>query len=261
MLTLSPDWMSQAVLVVMLVSLRLLGFFLVMPMFALRAISMRLRVVLSLVMAFGLLPLVPLAENQLLSAQVMQASYAFALLELLIGLTAGFVVRMSFLAVEFLAEVLSIQSGLSFAASTFKDPVLQSGLMGELLGMVTLAIAFLMNVHLLALDLVLRSFQVIPFGTYPAAWNFASMVELTQQGFVLGVVLTMPAIVVYFFFNLTQAMMSRVTPQMNLFSVGFAISVPVAFVLLALLLPAFPEVVQRALEAPVGLLRLGLTAP
>lgn len=253
--------MSQAVMVVMLVSLRLLGFFLVMPMFALRAISMRLRVVLSLVMAFGLLPLVPLAENQLLSAQAMQASYAFALLELLIGLTAGFVVRMGFIAVEFLAEVLSIQSGLSFAASTFKDPVLQSGLMGELLGMVTLAIAFLMNVHLLALDLVLRSFQVIPFGTYPAAWNFASMVELTQLGFVLGVVLTMPAIVVYLFFNLTQAMMSRVTPQMNLFSVGFAISVPVAFVLLALLLPAFPEVVQRALEAPVGLLRLGLTAP
>jgi flagellar biosynthetic protein FliR len=71
----------------------------------------------------------------------------------------------------------------------------------------------------------------------------------------------MPAFVVYFFFNLTQAMMSRVTPQMNLFSVGFAISVPVAFVLLALLLPAFPEVVQRALEAPVALLRLGLTAP
>jgi flagellar biosynthetic protein FliR len=261
MLTLSPDWMSQAVLVVMLVPLRLLGFFLVMPMFALRAISMRLRVVLSLVMAFGLLPLVPLAESQLLSAQAVQASYAFALLELLIGLTAGFVVRMAFIAVEFLAEVLSIQSGLSFAASTFKDPVLQSGLMGELLGMVTLALAFLMNVHLLALDLVLRSFQVIPFGTYPAAWNFASMVELTQQGFVLGVVLTMPAFVVYFFFNLTQAMMSRVTPQMNLFSVGFAISVPVAFVLLALLLPAFPEVVQRALEAPVGLLRLGLTAP
>lgn len=253
--------MQQLAMVVMLVSLRLLGFFMVMPMFALRAVSMRLRVVLSLVMALGLLPLLPMVQSQMIGPQALQAGYAFAILELLIGMTSGFVVRMGFMVVEFLAELLSIQSGLSFAASTFRDPVLQSGLMGELLGMVTLAIAFLMNVHLLALDLLLRSFQLLPFGSYPQAWNFASMIELVRHSFVLGLILTLPTFVVYFFFNITQAMLSRVSPQMNLFSVGFAISVPVAFVLLALLLPAFPEVVQRALEAPVELLRQGLAAP
>jgi flagellar biosynthesis protein FliR len=253
--------MQQLAMVVMLVSLRLLGFFMVMPMFALRAVSMRLRVILSLVMALALLPLLPMVQNQMPGAQAMQAGYVFAILELLIGMTAGFVVRTGFMVVEFLAEFLSIQSGLSFAASTFKDPVLQSGLMGELLGMVTLALAFLMNVHLLALDLLLRSFAVLPFGSYPQVWNFESMVQLVREGFILGLVLSLPSLVVYFFFNITQAMLSRVSPQLNLFSVGFAIFVPVAFALLALLLPAFPEVVERALEAPVNLLRQGLAAP
>jgi flagellar biosynthetic protein FliR len=259
-ITIGPEWMTQLTVVVMLVSLRLLGFFMVMPLFAMRAVSMRFRVVLSLVMAFGLLPLLPLMNSQSLTPEVMQASAVFAMLELALGMTAGFVVRIGFMAVEFLAEVLSIQSGLSFAANTIRDPVLQSGLMGELLGMVSLAIAFLMNVHLLALDLLLRSFWILPFGTFPSAWRFWPLLELMQQAFVLGVVLSMPTFVVYFFFNLTQAMMSRVSPQMNLFSVGFAISVPTAFVVLALLLPAFPEVVQRALEAPVALLRQGLGA-
>lgn len=255
MVTLSADWMTELTVVGMLASLRLLGFFIVMPLFALRAISMRLRVVLSMVLALGLLPLL---RTQVLPPEVLQASYLFAGIELVVGLTAGFIVRMGFMAVEFLAEVLSIQSGLSFAATTFRDPVLQSGLMGEFLGLLGLALAFLMNVHLLALDLLLRSFQFLPFGAFPSAWDAWAVVGLLQDAFALGVVLTLPALVVFFLFNLTQGMLARLSPQLNLFSVGFAISVPAAFVVLAMLLPAFPEIVQRALEGPLALLRQGL---
>jgi flagellar biosynthetic protein FliR len=109
------------------------------------------------------------------------------------------------------------------------------------------------------LDLLIRSFQVVPFGAFPTAWDVASLLGLVQQGFTLGVILSLPAMVVYFLFNLTQGILARVSPQMNLFSVGFAITVPVSFVILALMLPSFPEIVQRALEAPVSLVRLGLT--
>jgi flagellar biosynthesis protein FliR len=249
-------WMTQITVAITLMSLRLLGMFIAMPMFGLRVISMRLRVALSLAIAIGLAPGISPAS---MTEQVVQFSYVFAATELLIGLMVGFLIRLGFLAIEFLAEVLSIQSGLSFAASTFRDPVLQSGLMGELLGMVTLAIAFLMNVHLVVLDLLIRSFKVIPFGQFPKQWDVGALVTLIQHGFVFGVVLALPAIVVYFLFNLTQGMLARVSPQMNLFSVGFAITVPVSFVVLALILPSFPEVVQRALEAPVAMVRQGLS--
>jgi flagellar biosynthetic protein FliR len=255
-ITIDQAWMSQITVAITLMSLRLLGMMVAMPMFGLRAISMRLRVALSLVIAIGLAPGV---SPQSMDQQVLQFSYVFAATELLIGLVVGFLIRLGFLAIEFLAEVLSIQSGLSFAATTFRDPVLQSGLMGEMLGMVTLAIAFLMNIHLVVLDLLIRSFKVIPFGEFPTQWEAWALVALIQHGFTLGVILALPAMVVYFLFNLTQGMLARVSPQMNLFSVGFAITVPVSFVVLGLILPSFPEVVQRALEAPVALVRLGLT--
>lgn len=249
--------MSELVVVTLLMSLRLLGFFMLMPMFALRSVPIRLRIALTLVMAVALQPMMPKNWS---GDEIVKASYFFAMMELLIGLAAGFVMRMGFVVVEFLAEVLAIQSGLSFAASTFRDPVLQSGLMGELLGLLMLALAFLMNVHLLTLDVLLRSFQTVPFGSFPTAWNAWAMASLLQSSFMLGAILTLPAFVVYLFFNLTQAMLSRLSPQMNLFSIGFAISVPVAFVVLMLLLPAFPQLVDRVLQVPVDLLRQGLTA-
>jgi flagellar biosynthetic protein FliR len=45
---------------------------------------------------------------------------------------------------------------------------------------------------------------------------------------------------------------------MNLFSVGFAIMIPVVFLVLTLLLPSFGDLVQRALESPFELIRAGL---
>jgi flagellar biosynthetic protein FliR len=53
-------------------------------------------------------------------------------------------------------------------------------------------------------------------------------------------------------------MLARVSPQMNLFSIGFSVMIPIAFVVIAFMLPQFPEIVQRTLEEPVRLLRAGL---
>ena len=161
-------------------------------------------------------------------------------------------------AVDMLADVLSQQSGLSFAATLQHDAALASGLVGEFLGMVALALAFTLNIHLVMLELLVQSFKVLPLGTWPAAWSSSAVLVLIQEAFALGLILALPAIVIYFLFNMTQAILARVSPQMNLFSVGFAIMIPVAFLVMVLLLPAFGEVVQRSLESPFELIRAGL---
>jgi flagellar biosynthetic protein FliR len=59
-------------------------------------------------------------------------------------------------------------------------------------------------------------------------------------------------------FNMTQAFLGRTSPQMNLFSVGFAISIPLAFLVLVIILPDLPEVLKRSLEEPMSLIKQGL---
>jgi flagellar biosynthesis protein FliR len=255
MLPLSPDWMTQTVTVWMLISMRLLGCFLAMPLFAFRAAPLRLRVLLSLVLAFALLPWV---QTQLPSLSSMPPGYALAFIELATGLASGWMVRVGLTAVDMLADVLSQQAGLSFAATLQHDANLASGLVGEFLGMVALALAFVLNIHLVMVEVLFQSFTTLPLGTWPSAWNWASVLVLFQESFALGLVLALPAIVIYFLFNLTQAILARVSPQMNLFSVGFAIMIPVAFVVMVLMLPAFEDLVQRALQTPFELIRTGL---
>jgi flagellar biosynthetic protein FliR len=251
----SPDWLIHITEVLMLVSLRLLGLFLVMPLFAFRAVPMRLRVVLALLLAFGLAPLV---NRQAVPAEAMAPGYLMVFIELGIGMAAGFLVRVGLMAVDVLSEMLSIQSGLSFAVSYTHDPSLNSGLMAEFLGLLSLALAFVLNIHLLVLDVLMQSFRVLPFGVWPAAWQWNSLVALISQAFVLGLVLSLPAIAVYGLFNMTQSVLARVSPQMNLFSIGFSVMIPVAFAVLAFMLPLFPDLLLRALEEPMLLLRRGL---
>jgi flagellar biosynthetic protein FliR len=64
--------------------------------------------------------------------------------------------------------------------------------------------------------------------------------------------------VVYLLFYVIQAILARTSPQFNLFSVGFAITVPLAFLVLMIVLPDLPEFVTRSLEGPFTLIRKGL---
>ena len=172
MLPISPDWMTQTVTVWMLISVRLLGCFMTMPLFAFRSAPMRLRVLLALVIAFALVPLV---QNNLPPLASMPPGYALVFVELGVGLTSGWMVRIGLTAVDMLADVLSQQSGLSFAATLQQDANLASGLVGEFLGLLAIALAFTLNIHLVMLELLVQSFKVLPLGTWPAAWDWSSV--------------------------------------------------------------------------------------
>lgn len=256
MVPISQEWLSSNVTILMLMSLRLFGCMLTMPMFAFRAHPLRVRLVFALVLAFCLLPLaitklpvIPGAETSIFTAAV----------ELAIGLAAGWAVRIGVMAFDIVAEVVALQTGLSFAANAYQDPNLASGITAELMGLVALAIAFALNIHLVFIDLIVRSFWVLPFGTWPTAWDWNSVLSLVSQAFAFGVVLSLPVIVVYLVINAAQAVLVRVSPQLNLFAIGFAISVPIAFLILSIIIPAFPEAVERALEPVFTWLNSGLS--
>jgi flagellar biosynthetic protein FliR len=157
--------------------------------------------------------------------------------------------------------VLSFQAGFSFASAYFRDPTLDSGLVGQLLGLIVIALAFSLNIHLVLIDIVLQSFKKIPVGVWPNAWSSKGVVELVSASFRLGLILSMPILLVYMMFNLTQAFLGRTSPQMNLFSVGFAVSIPLAFLVIFMILPDLQIVLERSLENPMQLIRQGVQTP
>jgi len=255
MLTITADFFMQWATGLMFVSLRLFGIFLSMPLFAFRAFPMRLRLMVVLAIAVAILPgLIPQAKGFGLTPP----TFVAAGIELLIGVFIGFMIRLGLMAIELAAEILSNLTGLSFATNYVRDPNLASGLVGEFLGLTTLALMFALNVHLAVLEVVIESFKTLPFGQWPAVWSLPAVTVLIARAFQLGLVLSMPAIVVYLIFNVIQAVLARTSPQFNLFSVGFAIAVPLAFFVLMITLPDLPQFVARSVEAPFALIRQGL---
>ena len=255
MLSIPADFFLQWATGLMFVSLRIFGMFLSAPMFAFRAFPMRLRLMVTLMIATAILPGV---VDQVKVFGITPPTFMGAATELLIGVFVGFVIRLGLMAVEVAAEVLSIQTGLSFATGYTRDPNIASGLMGEFLGFTAIALAFVMNVHLALMEVIITSFKTLPFGQWPTVWALPAVTGLISRSFQLGLVLALPSIVVYLLFYVMQAILARTSPQFNLFSVGFAITVPLAFLVLIILLPDMPEFVGRVMEMPFSLIRQGL---
>ncbi len=255
MLTITADFFMQWATGLMFVSLRLFGVFLSMPLFAFRAFPMRLRLMVVLLIAIAILPGL---VQQTKGFGLTPPTFVAAGIELLIGVFVGFMIRLGLMAVEVAAEVLSILTGLSFATNYVRDPNLASGLMGEFMGLTTLALMFALNIHLAVLEVVIESFKTLPFGQWPTAWSLPAVTGMIARAFQLGLVLSLPAMVVYLIFNVIQAVLARTSPQFNLFSVGFAITVPSAFLVLMIVLLDLPQFVVRSVEAPFALIRGGL---
>ncbi|MBU3599760.1 flagellar biosynthetic protein FliR [Polynucleobacter sp. 30F-ANTBAC] len=255
MLTFNGDLIPQIVAIIMLVSFRVFGLFLTAPMFAFRALPMRLRVLTALVIGLAVAPMIQPDPTILMGTPT---TFVAAAMELAIGAIAGYVIRLGLMAFDVLAETLSMLAGFSFAATFGRDPTLSPGLLGEFLLLTAIALAFALNIHLVLIEILLDSFKAIPFGTWPSAWDMKGIISIIVKAFQFGMILSMPTIIVYLIFNMTQAILGRTSPQLNLFSVGFAVSVPIAFVLLIILLPDMPGLVSRILETPVDFVRKGL---
>ncbi|HAB47838.1 MAG TPA: hypothetical protein DCE31_06465, partial [Lautropia sp.] len=119
----------------------MIGLFVSAPFFALQSIPMRFRIALGLLLGFG----IPLETNVLssLSLTMSTASYAtLAVGEFLIGAVSGWLIRIGLMVFDVSAEVISIQTGLSFASSYNPDQALPSGVLGQVFGLLGLALIF-----------------------------------------------------------------------------------------------------------------------
>ena len=257
MLTMTGLQIEQYMAVFMFASLRVFGLFLTAPMFSFRTFPMQFRLFIAL--AFGVY-VMPMIANEVIPNPG-SITFFVSVLELSIGAFIGFLIRIGFMVIDVASEVLSFQSGFSFASTYFRDPNLESGLVGQLLGLIALALSFALNIHLVLIEIVLSSFKTIPVGTWPSAWTSQGVVDLVSASFRLGLILSMPILLVYMMFNLTQAFLGRTSPQLNLFSVGFAVSIPLAFLVIFMILPDLQIVLVRSLENPLQLIRQGLEAP
>jgi len=169
--------------------------------------------------------------------------------QIVIGVAIGFTMRIIFTAVEMAGNIASMQMGLGFA--TFFDPqnAAQTPVVGTFLGLIATLLFLALNGHLYMIEVLAQSFQSLPVASAPfSAAGWRALAGWGGEIFLAGLLLSMPILAALLITNLALGVMTRAAPQLNVFSVGFPITLTVGFVVLAIALPYFVPLFDRLIH-------------
>ncbi len=224
-------WVAQAGLPFLRVSM----VFVTAPLFAGRLVPARIRLALALVVTLVLVPVIPPppAIDPLSPAGLLAVTH-----ELLAGLVIGFILQLVFGAMVMGGHTIALGMGLGFASMV--DP--QNGVQVPVVSQYYLVLATLlflgMDGHLYLVQLLADSFRYAPAG--PATLDAESFHRLAAWGgrmFADGLLIAIPAVTALLLTNIAFGVVTRAAPQLNIFGVGFPVTLTLGFLLILFTLP------------------------
>ncbi|PTX90910.1 flagellar biosynthetic protein FliR [Opitutus sp. ER46] len=206
------------IIVWLMVFLRSIGVILQLPVIAGHAIPVTVRLGLSVGLATLLAHLVPSVPVPLAMWPLIVA----AGLEVIVGLALGFVVRITFAAIDMAGRLISTEVGMT-AMPGIGVPTPASEPVAGMLSAMAIVLFFLLGGHYAVLLAFAKSFQLAPAGRAmldPAS----SMVLIRSTGHMieLAVRIAAPFIAMNFLVNLAFSVLGRSVPKMNVFIVSFS---------------------------------------
>ena len=225
---------------------RILSCIALVPLFNSRSIPQRVKIGLSIFIAILITPMLPpmpdvelgSTEGLLIMAQ-----------QILIGASIGFAMRIVFSSIELAGDLIGLQMGLGFAVFYSPNSNANLPVVAQIFGLYALLMLLAMNGHLMIVDIIVRSFEFLPVQLgLGQGINIAGMVKVGGMIFSTGLLLALPLVVTLFIVNLSLGVLTRAAPQLNLFAVGFPITLALGIFLLALAMPTIGHLIQQILD-------------
>lgn len=229
---------------------RVFGVIATAPVFNNASLPVRVKLVAGLAITFALAPALPPLPP---IAPASWAGLAVLVQQGLIGIALGFAMRVVFAGIDLAGELIGLQMGLGFAV--FYDPqnAAQAPIVAELAGLLALLIFLALNGHLMMLALLAESFTALPVGSasFPAS-GWETLLRWAATIFSIGVLLALPLIAALLIANIALGVLTKVAPTLNLFAVGFPVTLMAGFAMLALSMPHFAPALERLFEQGYG---------
>lgn len=227
-------------------SVRSAAWLLVSPPFATRSIPGTVKgmfaVALALPVAAQIGPAVPeLSTGALISAVALQA---------VTGAALGFVTYLLFAAIQAAGDLIDLFGGFTLAAGYDPLSMSQTSVFGRYHQLLGLVLLFVTDAHLVIVAGFLRSYEAIPV-TEGVALDATADAVLTGIGqfFLAALEIAAPMVVVLFLADVGLGLLTRVSPQLNAFSLGFPIKIFITLALIGFTFPLLPGAVEGLAEA------------
>ena len=251
MLTLSSIEMNTWIAALLWPLSRILGLIAAAPLFGNAAVPASVKVTLGALLAMIIAPTVPALPA---ADPLSLAGLLILTQEMLVGLAMGFSIRIVFAAIEMAGEISSLTMGLGFAS--FFDPQTKgrSSAISQFLTMLATLMFLTVNGHLVLLAALAESFVSLPISASPiSGGGFQQLAAWGAEIFRSGVQISLPIVAALLLTNVALGILTRAAPQLNIFGIGFPVTLGVGLLVLAMVLPYFAVPFQnlflRGIEA------------
>lgn len=239
---------------------RILGLIAIAPPFGNNSVPVQVKLMLGVMLALIVAPTI----GPLSGVDPMSLAGAMILLQqFVIGLSMGFIIRVVFAGIEMAGEVIGLTMGLGFA--TFFDPQSQgrTSAISQVLVLVATLLFLVLDVHLSLFATLVESFKTIPISTsLTMGFSFQKLAIWGEQIFSLGMRLSLPIVAALLIVNISLGILTRAAPQLNLFGIGFPITIAVGFLMLGLIMPYLRQPIENAFQGGIeAILSLAIQAP
>lgn len=243
MITLTSAEMNTWIAALLWPLTRILGLIAASPLFGNSSVPVSVKVALGVMLATIMAPAVPAMPAV---DPMSLAGFLILLQEMLIGLAMGFAMRIVFAAVEMAGEVSSLTMGLGFA--TFFDPMSsgRSSAISQFLALIATMAFLAVNAHLVLLEALAESFITMPVSSTPiAAGGPYAVAQFGGKIFAAGLQLSLPIVAALLVTNVALGILTRAAPQLNIFGIGFPISLGVGMLVISIAMPYLGMPIQN----------------
>ena len=245
MFGLDAGWLEA----VMLAGVRVTAFLVIAPPFSYAGFPARIKAMLGVGLAIAISPLVTQGYTALDTGPFLVA----IVMQLVIGLFMGFLVFITFAAVQSAGNLIDLFGGFQLAQAFDPQAMVNGAQFTRLFHMAALALLFSTDGYQLVLGGLMRTFTAVPVDVVlDRAPTAGALVGGFSQLFLASVQIAGPMIVVLFLADVGLGLLTRVAPAINAFALGFPLKILITVMFGGVVFLALPRVVASLTEGAVG---------
>ncbi|MFV5373254.1 flagellar biosynthetic protein FliR [Acinetobacter pittii] len=232
---------------VLLLSLRLLPIFVVMPLTIFTRAPIFFRLIIVLAISVILSGLVPIEHGVITISLIIS--------EFLLGIVLAFGFHTAFASLDLVGKLLDLQIGINTAGVFDPSSSHLNGVISDLLIAIAGVLFFILNLHYTLLNGLVALFRVIPLGSFNfQLLNIKKLVSLMGEQFIFAFIILLPVILGVWLVDIAFAIMSRSMPQANIYFLALPVKFIAGLVLLMLAMPMIVQNIPRLFDEPLKLI-------
>lgn len=218
--------------------------------FGARTIPTRIKLFLCVTLTLAIMPAIPpTSVEQLFSF----TTFLLIAQQTLIGISLGFITVMVINTFTLAGQIIAMQSGLGFASLVDPASGMNVPAVGQFFLILSTLLFWTMDGHLAYIQFIVASFDTLPVGNeHFASIKYKDIVLWGSWMFATALSLALAPLTAMLLINFSFGVMTRAAPQLNIFAIGFPITMMAGLLIMWLtfgnFLTHFELQWQRALD-------------